>query len=294
MIVSSSINRWFQDFLHISPMFEPFFEAGKWLDKLNHWPGIEGLNQLAAESIADIMTKSGKQIRFVPQAKDRREFVQQYEPRIYLTGEIQTREQNWHDLFNALAWMTYPHSKAALNQLHYHALLQEIEHNITVRSALRDAATLIDESGVIVVSNNSYLIDLLKNFEWKTLFWHQRAAVIEQMKFFLFGHGLYEKALHPYLGLTGKGILFHVEENFFKQSLSKQIAMIDFWLDNFLSRRNFTSDDLVPVPLLGYPGWSPDNSDSSYYDNQNYFRQRKMKKESKLRNSLNMHCNDSS
>ena len=222
------------------------------------------------------------------------EFVQQYEPRIFLTGEIQTREHNWHDLFNALAWMTYPRSKAALNQLHYRALLQEKERNITVRSALRDAATLVDESGVIVVSSNAFLIDLLKNFEWKTLFWEQRAAVIEHMKFFLFGHGLYEKSLCPYLGMTGKGVLFYVEENFFKQSLSKQIAMIDIWLDNFLSNGNFTSADLVPVPLLGYPGWSPDNIDSCYYDNQSYFRQRKMKKESKLRNSLNRPCNDSS
>ncbi len=277
MKVRSASDEWISGFLQISPIFEPLREAGKLFNNYNHWPDIENLNHLNTHPMGKIITKSGKSIRFVSQAKTNREFVQQYEPRIYLTGEIQTRAHNWHDLFNALVWVTCPRSKAALNQLHYHALLEEREHNQVTRSPLRDAATLIDESGVIVVSSNDYLIELLKNFAWKTLFWYQRAAVLAQMKFFLFGHGLYEKALHPYLGMTGKGLLFQVSEVFFNQRLINQIAMMDRWLEDYLTRECLTSADLVPVPVLGYPGWSPDNSDSSYYDNQRYFRPRKMK-----------------
>lgn len=282
MIARSHSNEWMSGFLQISPIFEPLHEVGKSFEQLDHWPEIEYLNRLTADSIGAIATKSGKQIRFVPQAKGACEFLQQYEPRIYLTGEIQTRSRNWHDLFNALVWLTYPRAKAALNQLHYHALWQERERDQKMRSPVRDAATLIDESGVIVVSSSDYLLDLLKNFEWKALFWQQRASVIEQMKFFLFGHGLYEKALCPYPGMTGKGMLFQVNANFFKQNVNNQIAMIDIWLDNFLSRNCLTSADLAPVPVLGYPGWSPDNTDSSYYDNQSYFRPRKMKEESRV------------
>lgn len=269
-------NEWLPSFLNTSLLFEPLQEMGKAFERLDHWPGIEKLNQL--NPVGAITTKSGQRVRFVPQAKGAREFAQQYEPRIYLTGEIQSREQNWHDLFNALAWGAFPRSKAALNQLHYHALLQERKHNKVVRSPLRDMATLIDESGVIVVSSSDYLLELLRNFEWKTLFWEQRATVLRQMKFFLFGHGLYEKALFPYIGMTGKGILFPVSEAFFKQRSIDQIAMIDVWLDNFLSRAVLTSADWVPVPVLGYPGWSPDNTDSAYYDNQHYFRPRAVKK----------------
>ncbi len=280
MNARSSSDEWLSGCLQSSLMFEPLREAGKSFDNFNHWPEIENLNQLNTDPIGKIVTKSGKSIRFVSQAKVTREFVQQYEPRIYLTGEIQTRAHNWHDLFNALVWATYPRSKATLNQLHYHALLEEREHNQAGRSPLRDAATLIDESGVIVVSSNDYLIELLKNFAWKTLFWQQRTAVLTQMKFFLFGHGLYEKVLHPYLGMTGKGILFHVSEIFFNQRLVDQIAMIDIWLEDYLAQGYLTSADLMPVPVLGYPGWSPDNINSSYYDNQSYFRQRKMKKTS--------------
>ena len=277
MKTRSASDEWLSGFLHISPIFEPLRAAGKAFEYFNHWPDIENLNQLNTDQVGKIITKSGKSIHFVPQTKSTRAFVQQYEPRIYLTGEIQTRAHNWHDLFNALVWVTYPCAKAALNQLHYHALLEEREHHQAMRSPLRDAATLIDESGVIIVSSNDYLIELLKNFAWKTLFWHQRAAVLAQMKFFLFGHGLYEKALHPYLGMTGKGLLFQVSEAFFNQHLTDQIAMMDSWLEDYLARECLTSADLMPVPVLGYPGWSPDNSDSSYYDNQRYFRPRKMK-----------------
>jgi hypothetical protein len=37
-----------------------------------------------------------------------------------------------------------------------------------------------------------------------------------------------------------------------------------------------TSAEMVPVPILGYPGWSSKNMDESFYDNQNYFRPRSL------------------
>ena len=30
--------------------------------------------------------------------------------------------------------------------------------------------------------------------------------------------------------------------------------------------------ELVPLPILGVPGWCPDNTRESYYDNLDYFR----------------------
>jgi hypothetical protein len=38
------------------------------------------------------------------------------------TGEVPTRSRNWHDWFNALAWLAWPHSKAALNARHVRAI----------------------------------------------------------------------------------------------------------------------------------------------------------------------------
>ncbi len=268
---------WTPDFLQASALFEPLRPAGNGLEHLHDWPDIGALEYLRDHAAAPPVTRSGKPVRFVPQDVAAREFAQQYEPRIYLAGEVQTRAHNWHDLFNALVWLTFPRAKAALNQLHYQALLQEHGNEKVQRGPLRDTATLLDESGVIVVSSDAGLSKLLQDYEWKQLFWRRREAVCTHMRFFLFGHGLYEKALKPYTGMTGKGIILRVEQDFFHHPLPAQLAVADSMLDNFLSGGAAAPVILSPVPVLGYPGWSPDNVDEAYYDNSNYFRPRSMR-----------------
>lgn len=268
---------WIPDFLQASVLFEPLRPAGNGLEHLHRWPDIGALEKLRDNAAAPLVTRSGKPVRFVPQNVAAREFTQQYEPRIYLAGEVQTRAHNWHDLFNALVWLTFPRAKAALNQLHYQVLLQEHSNEKAQRSPLRDTATLFDESGVIVVSSDAGLSKLLQDFEWKQLFWRQRKAVCTHMRFFLFGHGLYEKALKPYTGMTGKGIILPVEQDFFHHPLAAQLAAADSMLDNFLSGGVAAPIVLSPVPLLGYPGWSPDNANEAYYGNSQYFRPRPMR-----------------
>lgn len=265
---------WTPDFLQASALFEPLRPAGNGLEHLHDWPDIGALEHLRDNAAAPPVARSGKPVHFVPQNVAAREFAQQYEPRIYLAGEVQTRAHNWHDLFNALVWLTFPRAKAELNQLHYQALLQEHGNGKVQRGPLRDTATLLDESGVIVVSSDAGLSKLLQDFEWKQLFWRQREAVCAHMKFFLFGHGLYEKALKPYTGMTGKGIILAVEQDFFHHPLAAQLAAADSMLDNFLSGNDVAPVVLSPVPLLGYPGWSPDNANEAYYDNSQYFRPR--------------------
>ncbi len=271
-----SVSCWTPDFLQASPLFEPLRPAGGGLEHLHDWPDIGALENLQDNVATPPVTRSDKPIHFVSQDVSAREFAQQYEPRTYLAGEVQTRAQNWHDLFNALVWLTFPRAKAALNQLHYQALLQEHGNEKVQRGPLRDMATLFDESGVIVVSSDAELSKLLQNFEWKQLFWWQREAVCAHMRFFLFGHGLYEKALKPYAGMTGKGIILSVEQDFFHHPLPTQLAVADSMLDNFLSGGAAAPIALPPVPVLGYPGWVSDNADEIYYDNSNHFRQRPM------------------
>lgn len=259
--------RWAPGFLNTSPMFEPLRPAANGLEQLEHWPDIAELELLRAHQ--SIVTKSGKPIRFVTHETSPQEFVRQYEPRIYLTGEVQTRTKNWHDLFNALVWLTFPRAKATLNQLHYRELLREHECGLGQRGAARDAATLFDESGVVVVSADVELSALLRNFSWKELFWQRRAAVLTRMKFFIFGHGLYEKALNPYVGMTGKALILDVGQHFFNQTLAVQLQEIDLMLEQHWCA---SAAALTPLPLLGYPAWSAHNAEESYYDNQNYFR----------------------
>ena len=86
----------------------------------------------------------------------------------------------------------------------------------------------------------------------------------------MFGHSLHEKSLSPYIGMTGHAILLLVDCAYFQLS---QKAQLNF-LDNTLSsQRKFESPkDLSPFPLLGMPGWHPENADESFYLNQHYFR----------------------
>lgn len=268
------MQNWNPNFMELSPMFEPFLHLRNFFTNRRCWPEHIDLNYLNLQQNQQIMTQSGKRVCFIPQIIGKQRLEQKYESNIYLTGQVQTRDKNWHDLFNALVWQIFPRAKSALNHLHYQTQLFESSNRIKYRSALRDAATLFDESGVIVVSSQETLIQLLKNFEWKQLFWRERDAVLSSMRFFVFGHGLYEKALNPYTGMTGKGIIFKVDEAFFDQTLLNQLQSIDLMLEPFLLQTLLSSSDLTPIPLLGYPGWIEDNSNETYYENKKYFRSR--------------------
>ena len=142
------------------------------------------------------------------------------------------------------------------------------------RGAVRDAITLLDESGVIVPYADAELANLLRNFQWKELFWQQRIQVQTSMGFFLFGHGLYEKALKPYVGMTGQGLLLPVEQTFFGWPLAQQMAHLDNLLLDYVSAPEHcrSTRELSPVPLLGVPGWAAENESATYYDNTTYFR----------------------
>ena len=242
--------------------------------KADKFPTLHDLNNLLEQVRQTIKVQLGHPLRFVPQVQGHMGFESQYEPRCYLTGEVQTRPENWHDLFNALVWLTFPKAKAAINARHYQVLHGTLETAGSQRGKVRDAATLLDESGVIVASANAELTELLQTFQWKELFWHRREQVRREMGFYVFGHGLYEKALQPYLGMTGQGLILAVQSDFFSYTLPDQLCEIDSGLAHYLNKEEncLTPRELHPVPLLGVPGWSAENEVASYYDNATYFR----------------------
>lgn len=270
-----STQNWDPHFYNRSPIFKPFKPLAETMQKFVDWPTFLDLENLKRNTGREIVNSTGQSICFVNQenaVNDQSE--QPYESRIYLTGEVTTRVENWHDFFNALVWMTFPRAKAALNRIHYEVLLHASFDKMIQRGPRRDAATLFDESGVIVLSTERKLIDFLQQHAWKELFWQHRKTVLTSMRFVVFGHALYEKALHPYVGMTGKGVFFQVEEAFLQRAFTEQLKSIDQWLGNFLLHQLSAPAGLSPVPILGYPGWSNENNTSDYYDNRQYFRSR--------------------
>lgn len=226
------------------------------------------------EKIGDApLAGSGRPIRFV--APGRR--ATGYEERVFAAGQVETRPDNWHDLFNALIWMMFPNTKAALNACHCRAIDERRISGLAGRGPLRDAATLFDENGVVVVSADPALSELLRGHEWKALFWRRRAQVIDDMRFIVFGHGLYDKLRTPFVGLCGKAVFLDVGRGYFDMPLERQRHFVDGelaqrWRGGERYRR---PADLAALPLLGIPGVVPDSAAAAYYDDLRQFRHRR-------------------
>ena len=256
-----------------SPFFAPLHLILNRL-KTDQFPSLADLNCLLDNLASPITVQSGLPLRFVEQNTGKLAFEKQYEPLCFLKGEVQTRKNNWHDLFNALVWMTFPKAKAAINARHYMALIDTKCAQSSQRGAVRDMNTLFDESGVVVVCADPALSRLLLNFQWKELFREKRKQLQSSMGFYLFGHGLYEKTLSPYIGLTGQGLLLSVDRTFFEMPPQLQMNHLDDRVADYINSPTqcVSTRELTPVPLLGIPDWTPENNSSDFYDNTDYFR----------------------
>ncbi len=244
-----------------SPLFDPLRH---WLDRLP--PGADGRPDTAALAAhIPILAPNGRCIRFVPPRAD----GLAYECRIRDNGEVETRPDNWHDFFNALVWLSFPQAKLALSGRHARAMVQAG----TARGATRDALTHFDECGIVVLSSQPDLLDLLRDFKWKALFSERRADVMRAMRFVVFGHATYEALLKPFRGLTAKAILHDIDEPWLHLPAAAQLAAVDALLAADLTSGRYPRPrDFQPLPLLGIPGVTPDSVDPAYYDDTWQFR----------------------
>jgi len=211
----------------------------------------------------------GAAIRFVP-ASSLSDV--DYEREIYESGQVSTREHNWHDLFNALVWCRLPRLKVALNAQHYRHLDEARDGR---RGPVRDALTLLDESGALVVSSDRSLLEALAARDWYSGFGVHCAAWGTAARLVVCGHSLLEKLLHPYKGITAQTLLLHVPG---AGDLVSEAAWFD-WLDRsvagVLLEYGALSNTraLSPVPLAGVPGWwSAEVQDEDFYSDRAVFR----------------------
>jgi hypothetical protein len=224
------------------PIFDPI---RPWIDRLGGNPSLVLLNSFAEEK--ELKSESGKPIRFVPpSASD-----PYYEVHLFETGQVQTRPESKHDLFNALAWLAFPKTKARINAMH----AAEIPREGGKRGRLRDLLTIFDEGGAIVAGAPE-VAELVRGAQWRELFVERH----RDFRITVVGHAVLEQALAPRLGLTCKVIFADPARD-----LDAQAA-------HWLATQGRSPRDLPPVPILGYPGWFPGNGVPDFYLDERYFR----------------------
>jgi len=211
-----------------------------------------------------------------------------YERHVWDTGEVPTRlgpEGGWHDLFNALAWLSFPRTKARLNALQAREIARDGVG--ARRGCLRDAATLFDENAAIVLTANPGLVAALRGFDWQELLVRSREAFAREVRVLAFGHALIDKLRNPYKGICAHGWIVHpggcaaglaafdalpAAERDGARLPAAVTPALDELLCDTLGVDALRTDAFAPLPVLGIPGWWPPNSDPSFYDDRSVFR----------------------
>jgi hypothetical protein len=251
--VAGTSSEWQSDF-SATPAFA---HLRPWLSQLDlkDWPDLCSLNDFARAQ--NLHTASGLPLRFVTQSSHCGQL--EYEHSIYVSGSVPSRERNWHDLFNALTWLAFPAAKAALNALHQDTLRAGDN-----RLPASDAATLFDESGLVLVGQASELAACLKRRDW-------HAALVERRETWadigvhVIGHAVLEKLIQPWPGITAKCLCIELPPDTSPAQID--VAIARRWQEN-----PPTPAQLFPLPVLGIPGWWPANEDPVFYADTRYFR----------------------
>ncbi len=194
-------------------------------------------DELSALATPTVVSGGGAPIRFVPPSVASGEFSAHYEVRIFETGEVQTRPESWHDLFNALVWLAFPKTKAVLNGHHYDEI--RARRGERLRGTARDVLTLFDEGGIVVAAAAPELPALLREFRW--------TLIVD----------------------AAPGLL--------DAPLERQLSELDARAADYFSGTQALAStrSLSPLPILGIPGWEPANAFEEYYDDASQFRPRR-------------------
>ncbi|MDE2617405.1 MAG: DUF3025 domain-containing protein [Burkholderiales bacterium] len=209
----------------------------------------------AGGSCAEVLDGAGAAVRFVPQTELPTGMA--YEQFIFERQRVPTRD-GLHDFFNGLAWLHFPQTKRRLNRLQAAQIAADGVQ--PVRGPLRDALTVFDENAALLQAPDALWAALVAR-DWQQLFIGLR-PLWTQASLTLFGHALLEKLVQP-----RKAITAHVYP--VPQGLAP--AALDAWLAQDLHGERLAGKPFVPLPVLGVPGWWPEQ-DAAFYADARVFR----------------------
>jgi hypothetical protein len=90
----------------------------------------------------------------------------------------------------------------------------------------------------------------------------------------VFGHAILEKALAPYKGVTAKALVIEVAHAALAVPTPSLVELLDERAAAHFARPESLASTrtLHPLPVLGIPGWAPENEDPAFYDDADVFR----------------------
>ena len=182
-----------------------------------------------------------------------------YEHYIGRTGCVPTRD-NLHDALNGLVWQRFTRTKARLNSLQAEAIAaQGVGER---RGAVRDALTLFDENGAILLAPPALWNALLAR-QWQRAFVQLR-PLWQQAQLVVVGHALLEKLVSP-----RKPVTAHV---FCPPRALQVMDNMDCVIADHLNAAHLATKPFTPLPVMGVPGWCAENENFSFYDDSAVFR----------------------
>lgn len=180
------------------------------------------------------------------------------------TGQIPTRDLG-HDWYNGLVWLRFAQAKHRINRSHIEDSDRQSELTSNGRSRLRDALTLFDENGALLLTTETSIRDALLDQDWQTLFVHGRQHWNGRARLLVFGHGLLDSLHKPHRGLCAKAIPVLLPAlDVPDETLSVLLEVVVMAVQD---PANFS-----PIPVMGVPGWFEESNQPGYYEDRSVYR----------------------
>lgn len=223
----------------------------------------------AAARRVGLAATDGRPLSFV--AANGRLSALDYERKIAAEAAIPTREANAHDDWNARVWLAFPQTKAALNAIHATAAPVPTPN---ARDRRRDAATLLDEHGMIAGCTDAALLADWRAHRWRELFWDARERVRAALVPATIGHGLLVKLSTPFRALAAKVLVVAVEPRSLPVAPLERCRVLDTAAAQRLRGGGDWAEPggLLPLPVAALPGWDTERLGAALFDDGAVFR----------------------
>jgi hypothetical protein len=262
------------EFPRRSPAFGQLSPAlRRYLAALRDWPAVADYNRfrdlIEVDSDSSVVSSIPQ---FAPVSVPALKQAGGYEAFIATRGTVPTRPGNWHDLFNALIWLHYPKFKWAANALQIAESGSSEVDPRNKRTMVQSRGAQFDEGGVVILVDDVKRLEPLERLDWQQFFLSQRELFAEHIRCLIVGHALLETLLQPFIGITAKGFALRWPAGKLLFSPSERRAVDGQLADQLLGA--LRDNNFHPLPVLGVPGWHPEQT-AAFYADPRYFRRRR-------------------